>query len=638
MQDCERGLYSGGTTVFAREQRDAMSHQAIRDYLRQAVGADPSGTADTELLARFAQSRDETAFELIVWRHAALVQRICRAVLGDHHASEDAAQAAFLALARKAHTFSGRRSVVGWLYRVARRIAVRLAKNRARRAATSAGLERVPDSTPVHDAAPDEVAALCAEVDRLPDRYRIPVLLCFFEGLTHAEAARRTGWPVGSVAGRLARAKDLLARRLSRKGVGVAGIVLGVPSGSFVGSTAQAAPAFAARNAVVPGVEPSTVKLAEGAMQTMTATTWKLIAASAAVVFTAAGVWGLSGQAPPASNSPLTLVAAAQPAAPAQPPVAAQPAPRHPNASPAQRARSMNNLKQILLAFHNYHDVNGNMPHDITDKDDKVILSWRVAILPYLDQDQLYKQFKLDEPWDSEHNSKLLARMPSTYRIDIQPKDATKTYYQVFAGPGAMFEPGKKIKLQDIQDGTSNTIAAVEAGPPVEWSKPADIPYDPKNPLTKLEGPFANVMHTAHGDGSARAYPRDVPEKTLRLLIERNDGQVIPDLDKLRPRFPLTKEEVKTAEDFIKRNEKLIEEIAQELKEQHKILVEQFKKLDPKDPTKGVELEIIGERYRELEGALEFLKKRTEEMRKGPAPIVPEPPPPVPTLKVPPKP
>jgi RNA polymerase sigma factor (sigma-70 family) len=399
-----------------------MSHQAIRDYLRAAVGADPSGTADTELLARFAQSRDETAFELVVWRHAALVQRICRAVLKDHHAAEDAAQAAFLTLARKAHTFSGRGSVVGWLYCVARRIAVRLAKDRARRAVTSAGLERVPDSTPVHDAAPDEVAALCAEVDRLPQRYRIPVLLCFFEGLTHAEASRRTGWPVGSVAGRLARAKDLLAKRLSRKGVGVAGIVLGVPAGSFVGSTAQAAPAFAARNAVVPGVEPSIVKLAEGAIPTMSATIWKLTAASVALAVAAAGVWGFSGHQPPATEPQRALALEVQPGAPAQP------AAQHPNASPAQRARSMNNLKQILLAMHNYHDANGNMPHDITDKDGKPMLSWRVAILPYIEQDNLFKQFKLDEPWDSDHNKKLLALMPSTYRTPgIGPKDSIKT-------------------------------------------------------------------------------------------------------------------------------------------------------------------------------------------------------------------
>ena len=223
-----------------------MSHLAIRDYLRAAVGTDPGGAADAELLARFAASRDEAAFELLVWRHAALVQRVCRAVLRDHHAAEDAAQAAFLVLARKAHTFANRGSVVGWLYRVARRIAIRLAKDRARRAASSDGLDRVPDASPESEAGPDEVATLCAEVDRLPEPYRIPVLLCFFEGLTHAEAARRTGWPIGTVAGRLARAKELLARRLSHKGVGLASVAVALPAGSFVGSTAQAASAFAA--------------------------------------------------------------------------------------------------------------------------------------------------------------------------------------------------------------------------------------------------------------------------------------------------------------------------------------------------------------------------------------------------------
>src|SRR5205823_11283594 len=125
-------------------------------------------------------------------------------------------------------------------------------------------------------ASADEIAAVCEEVDRLPEHYRVPVLLCFFEGLTHTEAARRTGWPVGTVAGRLARAKEVLARRLSRRGIGLAAVALGVPAGSFVGGTAQAATAFAARAAVVPNIEPSVVHLAEGVTRAMTATTWKM--------------------------------------------------------------------------------------------------------------------------------------------------------------------------------------------------------------------------------------------------------------------------------------------------------------------------------------------------------------------------
>ncbi|MBX9581417.1 MAG: RNA polymerase sigma factor, partial [Gemmataceae bacterium] len=188
---------------------------AVRDYLR-AVAADPAGAADAELLARFTGSGDEAAFELLVWRHAALVRRVCRSVLRDHHAAEDAAQAAFLVLARKARTFAGRGAVVGWLYRVARRAAVRLARQRVRLPGPLPHPDRLAaaDTLDTADAA-EQAARLWAEVDRLPERYRVPVLLCHFEGLTHPEAARRTGWPVGTVAGRLSRARALLARRLT---------------------------------------------------------------------------------------------------------------------------------------------------------------------------------------------------------------------------------------------------------------------------------------------------------------------------------------------------------------------------------------------------------------------------------------
>ncbi|HSQ54725.1 MAG TPA: RNA polymerase sigma factor, partial [Gemmata sp.] len=170
-----------------------MSAPAIRNYLH-AIGLDPagSGPADAELIARFAATRDESAFELLVWRHAPLIQSLCRAVLRDHHAAEDAAQATFLVLARKAATFAARGSVVGWLYRVARRVSVRLAKKQATLPA-GANLDFVPDREHAEPIAAEYAKALCAEIDRLPERYRVPILLCFFEGLTQAEAARRTG-------------------------------------------------------------------------------------------------------------------------------------------------------------------------------------------------------------------------------------------------------------------------------------------------------------------------------------------------------------------------------------------------------------------------------------------------------------
>src|SRR5262245_57365478 len=288
-----------------------MSQNAIRAVLHTAAGA---GTADAELLERFAATRDESAFELLVWRHAAFVQRVCKSVLRDHHSAEDAAQATFLVLARKAHTFARRGSVVGWLYRVARRIAVRAAKDRTRRNATPAELDQLPNARGESDVALDEIAALCAEVDRLPERYRVPVLLCFFEGLTHAEAASRMGWPVGTVAGRLARAKDLLSRRLSQKGVGVAAVVLGLPASAFVSGTVNAAVGFAS-NSVVPGVEPNVINLAEGALKTMTGLTWKLTAVVCVVSGVTAAVFGFAPApvVPPVPQPPAQVAAAAPP-------------------------------------------------------------------------------------------------------------------------------------------------------------------------------------------------------------------------------------------------------------------------------------------------------------------------------------
>ena len=132
------------------------------------------GTSDDALLARFVGWRDEAAFELLVWRHAGLVHRVCRSVLRDHHAAEDAAQATFLALARKAGSYAGRGPVVGWLYRVARRVSVRLARQRARLPDRADALDLVPspeDRGPEADTADEDerAAARPRHVDRTPD-------------------------------------------------------------------------------------------------------------------------------------------------------------------------------------------------------------------------------------------------------------------------------------------------------------------------------------------------------------------------------------------------------------------------------------------------------------------------------------
>ena len=194
----------------------------------------------------------------------------------------------------------------------------------------------------------------------------------------------------------------------------------------------------------------------------------------------------------------------------------------------ATRVESQNNLKRMVLAMHTYHDTHRQLPAPaIRDRNGKPLLSWRVALLPYLDEQFLYSQFKLDEPWDSPNNIQLLARMP---RVCL-PADTTtpsdQTCYQVFVGNGAAFEETRGLRLTDFLDGTANIILIVEAGRSVPWTKPEDLPYDPNRPLPPLGGPSALGFNAAAADGAVHFIPRNTSEKTLRLLITRNDGQPV---------------------------------------------------------------------------------------------------------------
>ncbi|MFO0850037.1 MAG: DUF1559 domain-containing protein [Gemmataceae bacterium] len=572
------------------------------------------------------------------------------------------------------------------------------------------------------------LTAVHEEVAGLPDKYRLPVLLCFFEGLSHADAAKRLGWPVGTVAGRVARAKDALHARLTRRGVTAPAAAVAALSaseaaglgGAFAADTARAAAAFAG-GAVVPGVSPAVLLLAKGAIRAMTVTKLQLAAGLVAALgaVTVGGAWAVGqgpggapspggGGAAPAAAQPTTppsvtpldqlgkqtdgktvtidllvrevrrgksqtrkaddggpddlilsgvqslenddrvqivLTGAARPdwakwdqppesrgvkylrrkvratgkansamymsfpavavyevlvddpkavlidpppapplpggrgamsegglggapggeagagaaegagaAAPPPPverlkvdPNAPNPGkPSDPNrtADYAQRRQSLKNLKQITLAIHSFSDATGRMPTDIRAADGRPLLSWRVALLPYLEQAPLYNRFKLDEPWDSDHNRKLAAELPNVYRLGFQPKGATDTYYQAFTGPSTAFEPGKPLRFPaSFPDGVSNVIGVAEIGPPVPWTKPEDVPYHPGRPFPKAEWPFANVIHFGTMDGAAHKVKPDIGEWPLRLLIDRDDGQPVPDLEKMRPSLPAESDE-----------------------------------------------------------------------------------------------
>jgi hypothetical protein len=198
----------------------------------------------------------------------------------------------------------------------------------------------------------------------------------------------------------------------------------------------------------------------------------------------------------------------------------------------AARAQSQNNLKQIAIALHNYHDVHGSLPPAaVVDKKGKPVLSWRVLILPYIEQNDLYQKFKLDEPWDSPNNIKLIDQMPKVYALPTPTKaKANETHYRVFVGNGSAWDYLKGSKLQEFIDGTSNTIVVVTAADAVPWTKPDELEFDPEKDMKKLLGFFeSSVCNVALGDGSVRSLSKSIAAKTLNALITRGGGEVIGD-------------------------------------------------------------------------------------------------------------
>lgn len=209
----------------------------------------------------------------------------------------------------------------------------------------------------------------------------------------------------------------------------------------------------------------------------------------------------------------------------------------------ANRMNSSSSLKQIGLAIHNYHETYGELPGNTYSPAGKPLLSWRVHILPYIEEDLLYSQFKLDEPWDGPNNIRLLGRMPAMYAhpADRRGNRGYRTFYRGFSSPGAVFErrPGHNrvqpdeayvpFKFEDFGDGTSNTILVVEAGDAVEWTRPDDLDASPGKPFPKMGGMgWRNVFMGLMGDGSVRGFKLNTPEDDLRAWITHSGGEVRP--------------------------------------------------------------------------------------------------------------
>src|SRR5262245_44661589 len=250
----------------------------VIEHLRRAALRDGAARGDGELLGAFIERRDEAALAALVKRHGPMVWGVCRRLLS-HHDAEDAFQATFLVLVRKAASVVPREMVGNWLYGVAHRTALLARRTAARRSARELQVKVMPDTEAVQqDQWRDVQAVLDQELSRLPDHYRAVLVLCELEGRTRKEVARQLGVPEGTVAGRLARARALLAKRLSGRGITLSGGALaaalaqnaasaGVPD-AVVDSTIKAASLLAAGKAAAPGaISAQAAALAEGVMK-----------------------------------------------------------------------------------------------------------------------------------------------------------------------------------------------------------------------------------------------------------------------------------------------------------------------------------------------------------------------------------
>ena len=200
----------------------------------------------------------------------------------------------------------------------------------------------------------------------------------------------------------------------------------------------------------------------------------------------------------------------------------------------SNEAKSMNNLKQIMLAFHNYESANGFLPGDVVDKNGKALMSWRVQLLPYLEQENLYRQLDFTKSWDDPKNAKVLAKMPAVFKIEgREATDANSTYFQLFTSPKALeggspyLIPGLRRRFISITDGSSNTFGVVEATDAVNWAKPGDMTYDPKK-LPAIGNPKTGKFFAGMMDGYVGKFDRKrFTDDMLKGCITVDGGEIV---------------------------------------------------------------------------------------------------------------
>jgi RNA polymerase sigma factor (sigma-70 family) len=314
-----------------------MLKEPLRSLVRRLRGLPTPGdreATDGHLLGRFVAQRDEAAFEALVQRHGPSVLGLCRRMLQDTHLADDAFQATFLVLVKKAGSIVRRHALGSWLYGVAYRVALKARAGAARRRARERPLSTMTTAEPTYETRrADLLPALDEELNRLPEKYRAPLLLCYIEGKTYDEAARALGWSRGSVQGRLERGREKLRGRLARRGLALAATSVAAAVGHgaapaavpapLVSSVVKLARHVAAGQAAAGVLSASASAWAEGVVRDMLMTKLKIVAALLLTVgVVGAALWASqpAAEKPTAAITPPQVARIPQPPAPAQKP------------------------------------------------------------------------------------------------------------------------------------------------------------------------------------------------------------------------------------------------------------------------------------------------------------------------------
>jgi len=488
-----------------RTSNKSLVLQDLDRLFRRGIAA----SGDGALINSFLADGNELAFEALVARHGPMVRGVCRRLLVNPHDVDDAFQATFLVLVRKARQLSDPDRLGPWLYGVAKRVA-----SKARTRST-----RHRHEPPVEVCSREESRAewldvmpiLDAELGRLPAKHREVLILCLLNGASAEEAASQLGCPVGTVKSRLARAREALRHRLTTRGIAPAVALAVLSSAEACASPVSPNLTRATLELLVSSsITPGIAALTRGVLPNMLP---KSIVISSLLLggVAVAGLGTARWLNPSHAQEPQTAVETRSQA---------------PGGGGAKEVRT-NNMKQILLAFHNYFSLNGHFPPLANfGADGLPKLSWRVPLLPYLGENDLFMEFHQDEPWDSPHNKALIGRMPAVFQTPDSPALAGQTRIRGFAGKGALFEGTRGIAIDEITDGSSNTVLIASARDAVPWTQPGELPFVEGQPLPALDGSDPQGYALGMADGSVRLFPKSA-ERMLRTIITRNGGEVV---------------------------------------------------------------------------------------------------------------